>query len=62
MMDHWLQYLRNVLRPLRGQEGQDLAEYGLLAALIALFCVVAVTFLGNRLLSAFWAVIAALFP
>jgi Flp pilus assembly pilin Flp len=35
-------------------EGQDLIEYGLLAALIAVVAMVGVTTLGNTIYTAFW--------
>jgi len=35
-------------------DGQDLIEYGLLAALIALAAIVGVTTLGNTISSVFW--------
>jgi Flp pilus assembly pilin Flp len=35
-------------------EGQDLLEYGLLAALIAIVGMVGVTTLGNTILTVFW--------
>ena len=35
-------------------EGQDLLEYGMLAALIAIFCVGAVTMLGNQINTVMW--------
>jgi len=35
-------------------EGQDLLEYGLLAVLIAIFCVAAVTTLGNQINTVMW--------
>ena len=35
----------------REEEGQTLAEYALILALIAVVCVVAVTFLGTRISS-----------
>ena len=38
---------------LRRQEGQDLTEYALLTALIALICIAAITLLGTQLV-AFW--------
>jgi pilus assembly protein Flp/PilA len=42
----------------KGEKGQDLAEYGLLVALIAIVVLVAVTVFGSNL-SAFFARIAA---
>jgi Flp pilus assembly pilin Flp len=38
----------------RSEDGQDLLEYGLLAALIALASVGVVGVLGNRLYTFFW--------
>ena len=43
----------------RSNEGQDLLEYALLASLIAVFAVGAVTLLGNTINTALWEVIAA---
>jgi Flp pilus assembly pilin Flp len=45
----------------RDAEGQDLLEYGMLAALIAIFAVVAVTSLGNTISTIFWQPIAQSF-
>lgn len=39
-------------------EGQDLLEYGLLAALIAIFALGAVQLLGNTIYNLFWSPIA----
>ena len=50
----------SVFRKFRlAEEGQDLLEYGLLCALIALVALGAVTTVGNTILSVFWNVIAA---
>ena len=38
----------------RGDEGQDLLEYGLLAALIAVVAVTGITALGDALYVVFW--------
>ena len=43
----------------RSEEGQDLLEYGLLAALIALIALGAVTQVGNVINTVFWTAIAA---
>lgn len=51
-------YLMN--RP-RQEEGQDLAEYAILLALIALVVIVAVTVLGNNLNFVFWSMAGRLF-
>ena len=53
------QVLVAVNRLVRHKEGQDLLEYGLLAALIALFAVGAVTSLGQTVLNVFWNNIAS---
>ena len=41
-------------RLVRREEGQDLIEYGLLAALIAVFVMVSVSALGNTIYNIFW--------
>ena len=41
------------------EEGQDLLEYGLLAALIAIFALGAVAGLGDTIKTVFWNAIAA---
>jgi Flp pilus assembly pilin Flp len=43
------------------EEGQDLLEYGLLAALIAVVAIGAVTALGQTIYSVFWQSIQAAF-
>jgi pilus assembly protein Flp/PilA len=43
----------------RSEDGQDLLEYGLLAALIALIALGAVTTVGNTIQTVFWSTIAA---
>lgn len=43
----------------RDDLGQDLLEYGLLAALIALAAVAAVTNVGTTIYNVFWSTIAA---
>ena len=42
----------------RSEDGQDLLEYGLLAALIAMVALGAVSTVGNTLNAVFWQVIA----
>ena len=42
----------------REDEGQDLLEYGLLTALIAIIAIGAVTTLGNTINTVFWTAIA----
>jgi pilus assembly protein Flp/PilA len=46
--------MRTLHRWLRTEEGQDLLEYGMLAALIALVALGAVTVLGDTLNRFFW--------
>jgi pilus assembly protein Flp/PilA len=46
------------LRLRQSDDGQDLLEYGLLAALIALIAMGAVTTVGNTINSVFWNSIA----
>jgi Flp pilus assembly pilin Flp len=45
----------------RTEDGQDLLEYGLLMALIAVFAIGAVSVLGNTINTVFWQSIAANF-
>jgi len=45
----------------RREDGQDLLEYGVLAALIAILAIGAVTALGNTITSVFWNNIAQTF-
>lgn len=42
----------------RPEDGQDLLEYGLLTALIAVIAIGAVTTLGNTINTVFWTAIA----
>jgi pilus assembly protein Flp/PilA len=53
----------SVLRRIAGvrtsEDGQDLLEYGLLAALIAIIALGAVTTLGTTITAVFWSGIAA---
>ena len=42
----------------RSEEGQDLLEYGLLVALIAVFAIGAVSTVGNTIHTVFWQGIA----
>jgi Flp pilus assembly pilin Flp len=46
------------LRLRRSEDGQDLLEYGLLAAMIALVALAAVTTVGNTIYTVFWDSIA----
>ena len=45
----------------RSEDGQDLLEYGLLMALVAIFAMGAVATLGNTIRSVFWTAIASNF-
>jgi Flp pilus assembly pilin Flp len=45
----------------RSDDGQDLLEYGLLMALIAVFAIGAVSTLGNTINTIFWQTIASNF-
>jgi len=45
----------------KSEEGQDLLEYGLLAALIAIFAIGAVSTLGQTIYNVFWKSIQASF-
>ena len=47
-----------LLRISKKEDGQDLLEYGLLAALIALVAIVAVTTVGQTIYNTFWNTIA----
>ncbi len=52
---------RILRRFVRAEHGQDLVEYGMLAALIAVVAVTAVTTLGNQIRTVLWQTIAANF-
>ncbi len=45
----------------RSEDGQDLLEYGLLMALIAVFAIGAVSMLGQTIQNVFWSAIAGSF-
>ena len=47
-----------LLRITKKEEGQDLLEYGLLAALIAIVAIGAVTTVGQTIYTVFWNTIA----
>lgn len=51
--------LRRIVGVYRSEDGQDLLEYGVLAALIALIAIGAVTMVGNTVTGVFWNAIAA---
>jgi Flp pilus assembly pilin Flp len=44
----------SIRRLVNGDHGQDLIEYGLLAALIAIAAIVGVTTVGNTIYTVFW--------
>jgi pilus assembly protein Flp/PilA len=50
--------MRALIRLYRCEEGQDLMEYGLLMALIAVAAIGALTTVGNTITTVFWNVIA----
>jgi pilus assembly protein Flp/PilA len=50
--------LRKIGETRRSEDGQDLLEYGLLAALIAVIALGAVTTVGNTIHTVFWTSIA----
>ena len=55
-----MQIARTVIQRFRNRdEGQDLLEYALLAALIAIMALGAVQAVGNTIFNVFWQVIAA---
>ena len=48
-----------VSRLIRTEDGQDLLEYAMLCALIALVAIGAITTVGNKINTVFWQAIAA---
>jgi pilus assembly protein Flp/PilA len=50
--------LRGLSKARRSEDGQDLLEYGLLAALIAMIALGAVSTVGNTINTVFWKLIA----
>lgn len=54
----WTDLIALLRRSRAADEGQDLIEYGLLASLIAVFAIAAVTTLGNRIDEVLWQTIA----
>ena len=56
-----LESVAAVRRFLRQQDGQDLVEYGLLMALIAIIAMGAVSTVGNVVTNVFWRTIASSF-
>ena len=45
----------------RSEDGQDLLEYGLLASLIAIFCLAFIRLLATQITTVFWGAIATKF-
>jgi pilus assembly protein Flp/PilA len=56
-----LERLAAARRFLQQQDGQDLVEYGLLMALIAIIAIGAVSTVGNVVTNVFWTTIASSF-
>ncbi len=54
--------MNHVTRFLQAEDGVTMIEYGLLAALIAIVCIVAITSVGTKLNTIFEAVATALTP
>ena len=52
-------FITAVVRGLRQQDGQDLIEYAMLCALIAIVAVGAIQTVGNTINTVLWQVIAA---
>jgi Flp pilus assembly pilin Flp len=50
--------LEKITNARRSEDGQDLLEYGLLAALLAVVAIGAVTVVGNTINTVFWQTIA----
>ncbi|MBX3052957.1 MAG: Flp family type IVb pilin [Caldilineaceae bacterium] len=51
-MSQWMKhyfYVTNLVTVAKDEEGQSLAEYGLILALIAVVCIAAVTALGSQI-------------
>ena len=53
-----MKFINRLQKLFRGDEGQDLLEYGLLMALIAIVAIGAVTAVGNTINNVFWQTIA----
>lgn len=52
--------MKSVMKFLRQEEGATMVEYGLMVALIAIACIIAVTLLGTNLAALFTQVANAL--
>jgi pilus assembly protein Flp/PilA len=57
-----VEFINGLKRLVRGDEGQDLLEYALLVALIALVAVAAITLTGTNVDAIFVRIAAALAP
>jgi len=57
-----VEFINSLKRLVRGDEGQDLLEYALLVALIALVAVAAITLTGTNVNAIFVRIAAALAP
>jgi Flp pilus assembly pilin Flp len=44
----------SIARLVDGDNGQDLIEYGLLAALIVIVCIAGISTVGNTIFTVFW--------
>ena len=53
MFTYLMLYVWNLLRPLRDEKGQDLAEYALILALVAIAVIVAITVLRTQISAVF---------
>lgn len=53
-MERMARVLQGVVARLGGDTGQDLIEYALLAGLIAVVAIGAITALGNQVFTVFW--------
>ena len=56
----WQTIRRAVQAGARRDDGQDLSEYGMLAALISIFAIAAVQALGTVIKTSFWDVVSTL--
>lgn len=60
MLDRLLEQIRTGIRSLRDEEGQGMAEYGAVLALIAVVCAASFTDLGSKVVSMVNTIAAAL--
>lgn len=52
--------MANLLKTLRREDGQAMAEYGIILALIAVVVIASVAFLGNDIKAAFDSIVAGI--